>query len=105
MEAFERETGFQLNLNVIAPQKPAEIIPRENIVEIPLSRIHITGYYQSLSLDPAKLDKAIERARMMGITPPVRVRRARDGYLLTDGLYRLRAAEALGLERIPAIVE
>jgi Cft2 family RNA processing exonuclease len=105
MEAFERETGFQLNLNLIAPQKPAEIIPRENIVEIPLSRIHITGYYQSLSLDPAKLDKAIERARMMGITPPVRVRRARDGYLLTDGLYRLRAAEALGLERIPAIVE
>jgi hypothetical protein len=104
-EAFERDTGFRLNLNVIAPQKPAKNVSRENIVEIPLSRIRITGYYQSLGLDPAKLDKAIERARVMGITPPVRVRRARDGYLLTDGLYRLRAAEALGLERIPAVVE
>ncbi len=42
---------------------------------------------------------------MMGITPPIQVRRVRDGYLLTDGLYRLRAAEALGLERVPAVAE
>jgi len=33
------------------------------------------------------------------------VRRVKDGYILTDGLYRLRAAEALGFERIPALVE
>jgi hypothetical protein len=104
-ETFERETGFRLNLNAVAPLKPAENAPHDSIVEIPLSRIRITGYHQSLSLDSAKLDKAIERARMMGIAPPIQVRRARDGYLLTDGLYRLRAAEALGLERIPAVVE
>jgi uncharacterized protein len=104
-EAFERETGFQLTLNAVVPQKPTENTPRNNSVEIPLNRIRITGYHQSLSLDPDKLDKAVERARMMGIAPPIQVRRVRDGYLLTDGLYRLRAAEALGLERIPAMVE
>jgi ParB-like chromosome segregation protein Spo0J len=60
---------------------------------------------QALSLDPAKLEKAIERARRMGIAPPIQVRRVADGYILTDGLFRLRAAEALGLERIPAIIE
>jgi ParB-like chromosome segregation protein Spo0J len=58
-----------------------------------------------LNLDPARLEKSIERARLMGITPPVQLKRTRDGYLLLDGLYRLRAAEALGLERIPAVVE
>jgi len=58
-----------------------------------------------LSLDPVKLEKAIERARRMGITPPIQVRRAADGYILLDGLFRLRAAEALGLERISAEVE
>ncbi len=47
----------------------------------------------------------LRRARHMGITPPIQARRLRDGYLLTDGLYRLRAAEALGLEKIPALVE
>jgi len=28
-----------------------------------------------------------------------------DGYLLVDGLYRLRAAQAVGLERVAAIVD
>jgi ParB-like chromosome segregation protein Spo0J len=65
----------------------------------------LNNYHQSLSLDPAKLEKAIQRARMMGINPPIQVRRVRDGYILVDGLYRLRAAEALGLERIPVVVE
>jgi ParB-like chromosome segregation protein Spo0J len=104
VEAFERETRFRLNLHVATPQKPVENASRDTIVEIPLKRIQISSYHQSLSLDPVKLGKATERARMMGITPPIRVRRARDGYLLTDGLYRLRAAEVLGLERVPAIV-
>ncbi|MEW5829483.1 MAG: ParB/RepB/Spo0J family partition protein, partial [Chloroflexota bacterium] len=104
-EAFEKETGFRLTLSVAAPLKPAEPASRGNVVEIPLDRIRLSNYHQSLSLDPAKLDKAVERARIMGITPPLQVRRTRDGYLLTDGLYRLRAAEALGLERIPAEVE
>jgi ParB-like chromosome segregation protein Spo0J len=39
------------------------------------------------------------------VAPPIQVRRREDSYLLVDGLYRLRAAEALGLERIQAIVE
>ena len=104
-EAFEKETGFRLTLSAAAPLKAAEPALRGSPVEIPLERIRLSNYHQSLSLDPAKLDKAVERARLMGIAPPVQVRRTRDGYLLTDGLYRLRAAEALGLERIPAEVE
>ncbi len=106
MKSFERETGFRLVL--ASPAIKTEPAPRSTsseAVEIPLNRIRLTNYHQSLNLDPAKLEKAIERARMMGIVPPIRVRRVRDGYLLTDGLYRLRAAEALGLERIPSMVE
>jgi uncharacterized protein len=82
-------------------QAPALI----NIVEIPLKRIRLNSYQQSLSLNPAKLEKAVQRARIMGINPPIQVRRLQDGYVLTDGLYRLCAAETLGLERIPAVVE
>ena len=77
----------------------------ENVVEIPLNRIRLNSKHQSLNLDPAKLEKAVQRARSLGINPPILVRRVRDGYVLTDGLYRLRAAETLGLERIPAVVE
>jgi Cft2 family RNA processing exonuclease len=105
-QAFERDTGFGLIMT--SPTAKTEHSPRltsTDVVEIPVARIRLSGYHQSLSLDPAKLEKVIERARTMGITPPIQVRRARDGYILSDGLYRLRAAEALGLERIPAVVE
>jgi hypothetical protein len=105
-EDFARETGFRLLVSCSSPK--AEPVSRENpagIVEIPVDRIRLTGYQQALSLDPAKLEKALERARLMGITPPIQVRRAKEDYVLLDGLYRLRAAQALGLERIPALVE
>jgi ParB-like chromosome segregation protein Spo0J len=56
--------------------------------------------------DPAKVEKAIERARRLGqITPPIRVRRIEDSSQLIDGLYRLRAAEALGWEQVPGVIE
>jgi uncharacterized protein len=108
-EAFISATGFRLKL--FAPQMPVASPQskinnqKSSILEIPLKLIRLNSHQQSLALDPAKLEKATERARHMGITPPIQVRRLRDGYLLTDGLYRLRAAEALGLEKIPALVE
>ena len=106
-EAFTAQTGFRLVVT-IPSGKSTEHAPRNmslDVVEIPSNRIRLNSHQQSLSLDPAKLQKAIERARLMGITPPIQVRRVRDGYVLSDGLYRLRAADALGLERIPALVE
>lgn len=105
-ELFISETGFRL---VVPSQTPkVENHPNSkpaNSVEIQINRIRLPRSMQTLSLDPAKLEKSIERARRMGITPPIQVRRAADGYILADGLFRLRAAEALGLERIPAIIE
>jgi Cft2 family RNA processing exonuclease len=107
VEAFENQTGFQLKLATPQPMLQNPKIPGVNpdIVEIPTNRIRLNSYQQSLSLDPLKLEKAVERARLLGINPPILVRRTRDGYILSDGLYRLRAAETLGLERIPAVVE
>jgi hypothetical protein len=105
-DAFEDQTGFHLVIKSSA--RPANVegrAPAANAVEIPLSRIRLHPYQQSLVLDPLKLEKAIERARRMGISPPIQVRRVKDGYILMDGLYRLRAAQALELQRIPAKVE
>ncbi len=104
---FETQTGYKLVISASqpAPQSQQPKAGPANIVEIPLNRIRLRPFHQKLVLDPGKLSKAIERARRMGIDPPVEVRRASDVYFLVDGLYRLRAAEVIGLERIPAIVE
>jgi ParB-like chromosome segregation protein Spo0J len=75
-------------------------------VEIPIAQVRLQRLHEGLALNPAKLENAIARAQRAGqISPPVVVRRLRDGYLLLDGLYRLRAAQTLGHERIPAVIE
>jgi len=109
---FEERTGFRLLLNAGSAEKaPASssagqtALP-ENAVLIPLSRIRLRRFHRELELDPLKIEKAVERARRLGqISPPIQVRRVEDGYLLVDGLYRLKAAEALKLSEIPALVE
>jgi len=104
--AFEGLTGFLLTLKSPAKPKDSQAsLPAVDVIQIPVNRIRLRPYHQSLVLDPVKLDKAIERARHWGIKPPIQVRRLADGYLLLDGLYRLRAAEAIQLEYIPAQVE
>ncbi len=115
-DSFLSQTGFRLAISLptgTAPS-PSESVNSEQpkatdsdpvAIEIPLKFIRRTRHQQTISLDPLKLEKAIERARWAGIAPPITVRRAREDYILMDGLYRLRAAQALGLPSIPAVVE
>jgi Cft2 family RNA processing exonuclease len=105
-DTFAERTGFRLVITgAAAAPKPPAGLPNQPVVEIPIQLIKLNRSQQTLSLDPLKLEKATERARRQGITPPIQVRRVKDGYILLDGLYRLRAAEALGLTRLPAVVE
>jgi len=107
--AFEEQTGFHL----VVSSSPSPTLQAARTsqadagaVQIPLARIRLLPHHQNMRLDPEKLRKAVDRARRLGqITPPIQVRRAGDGYILIDGLYRLRAAQELGLERIHTLVE
>ena len=108
-QAFVQETGYRLS--VVAPAAPAlsEAVPitaTAPAIEIAVAQVRLAAAQQGQALNPAKLDNAIQRARRDGrIAPPIVVRRLRDGYLLVDGLYRLRAAQALGMVRVAAVVE
>ncbi|MCO5208516.1 MAG: MBL fold metallo-hydrolase [Caldilinea sp.] len=105
-DAFSEETGFRLLVNSPAAAAPAPAASTVPPVEIAVAQVRLTHTQQGLTLNPAKLDHAIQRAQRDGrIAPPIVVRRVRDGYLLLDGLYRLRAAQAIGMERIAATVE
>jgi hypothetical protein len=61
---------------ILQPQTPKVENPPSgkpaSSVEIQINRIRLPRSMQALSLDPAKLKKAIERARRMGITPSIR---------------------------------
>ena len=116
--AFATETGYRILLNRSAPSQTASspstpsALPQPGaprspaVVEVSLAQVRLPSSQQSQQLAPEKLEKAIERVRRLGqVSPPITVRRLRDGYLLLNGLYRLRAAQALGHTRIPATIE
>ena len=108
LSTFERETGFHLWLQMPRPEpRPApEVRPAANVLQLAPGLIHLNAIQQGVILNPEKLNRIIERIRRQGVQPPLQVRRTRFGYALVDGLYRLRAAQSLGLTRVPVeIVE
>jgi hypothetical protein len=106
--AFAEQSGYRLVVAAGQAAAPAAApaATAAGAVEVPVALIRLTAHQQGLVLDAEKTRKAVERAQRAGrISPPVTVRRLRDGYLLLDGLYRLRAAQALGWARVEAVVE
>lgn len=105
---FASQTGYRLRvtapgMTIAAVGRKAPVAPP---VEIALDQVRLSRSQQGLTLNPTKLENAIQRARREGQNPaPIQVRRLQDAYLLVDGLYRLRAAQSLGWSRIWAVVE
>jgi ParB family chromosome partitioning protein len=75
-----------------------------SLVELPLSQIRPNPYQPRRDVDPVALEELKASIRQAGLLQPVVVRAARDGgYELIAGERRLRACQALGWERIPAV--
>lgn len=110
-DAFAAVTGYRLVAGGAGAAPPCAagpspvLSPESKAVTISIANIRLSALHQGTALNPARLDKAIERIRRLGlVSPPIQVRRVRDGYLLLDGLYRLRAAQVLGHTQILADV-
>lgn len=75
-----------------------------SLVELPLAQIRPNPYQPRQDVDPVALEELKASIRQAGLLQPVVVRTARDGgYELIAGERRMRACQALGWERIPAV--
>lgn len=77
-----------------------------SLVELALDQIHPNPYQPRQDVDPAALEELKASIRQAGLLQPVVVRPAPnggEGYELIAGERRLRACQALGWERIPAV--
>ena len=75
-----------------------------SLVELPLAQIRPNPYQPRQDVDPVALEELKASIRQAGLLQPVVVRSAKDGgYELIAGERRLRACQALGWERIPAV--
>lgn len=71
---------------------------------IPVSEIRTGGQQPRRTFSAEELDGLVESVREKGVLQPVIVRRTNAGYELVAGERRLRAAQAAGVEKIPALV-
>ena len=75
-----------------------------SLVELPLAQIRPNPYQPRQDVDPVALEELKASIRQAGLLQPVVVRSGKDGgFELIAGERRLRACQALGWERIPAV--
>lgn len=82
--------------------------PAEREVEylrLPVARIRVGAHQPRHTFPAAELAELVESIRDKGVLQPVLVRPAESGYELVAGERRLRAAQAAGVETVPAIVK
>jgi ParB family chromosome partitioning protein len=97
----ERSQGLGRGLASLIPQRsPGPPVT----IEIATSRIGPNPHQPRKRFDPEGLASLTSSIAEHGILQPILVTETLDGYQLVAGERRLRAAQAAGLERIPAVV-
>jgi ParB family transcriptional regulator, chromosome partitioning protein len=97
----ERSQGLGRGLAALIPQRGPGQPPT---IEIPTSRIRPNPHQPRKRFDPESLASLTASIKEHGVLQPILVTETIDGYQLVAGERRLRAAQAAGLDRIPAVV-
>src|SRR5690349_1508274 len=97
----ERTQGLGRGLAALIPQRaPAAPVT----IEVPIARVRPNPLQPRKRFDAEGLASLSASIAEHGVIQPIVVTETIDGYQLVAGERRLRAAQAAGLERIPAVV-
>jgi ParB family chromosome partitioning protein len=97
----ERAQGLGRGLAALIPQRTDV---RAGAIDIPLVSIRSNPDQPRRRFGEAEMATLVASIREHGVLQPILVAETFDGYQLIAGERRVRAAQAAGLERIPAIV-
>ncbi len=100
-ERPERSTGLGRGLGALIPQRGGG---QASAVEILISRISPNPYQPRKRFNPEDLASLRASIAAHGVLQPILVSETAIGYQLVAGERRLRAAQAAGLDRIPAVI-
>lgn len=76
----------------------------QRTAEIPLTKLAPNPFQPRQSMDPEEFASLVDSIRLHGVLQPIVVRPLRDKFEVVAGERRWRAAEAAGLEAIPAVI-
>lgn len=97
----ERAQGLGRGLAALIPQRPDV---RSGQVDIPLVSIRPNPDQPRRRFGEAEMATLVASIREHGVLQPILVAETLDGYQLIAGERRVRAAQAAGLDRIPAVI-
>jgi ParB family transcriptional regulator, chromosome partitioning protein len=97
----ERPSGLGRGLASLIPQRSPG---QPTTIDIAISRIRANPHQPRKRFDAEELASLTQSITDHGVLQPILVTETIDGYQLVAGERRLRAAQAAGLERIPAVV-
>ena len=97
----ERTQGLGRGLAALIPQR-APAVPVT--VDVPIARVRPNPLQPRKRFDPDGLASLAASIAEHGVIQPIVVTETIDGYQLVAGERRLRAAQAAGLDRIPAVI-
>ena len=100
-ERPERSSGLGRGLGALIPQRGGG---NASAVEIAISRISPNPYQPRKRFNPEDLASLRASIAAHGVLQPILVSETPTGYQLVAGERRLRAAQAAGLDRIPAVI-
>lgn len=83
---------------------PGTVDRVQEFLRIPVEQIRTSPFQPRRTFSPDELRELIDSVREKGILQPLLVRPTAEGYELVAGERRLRAAQAAGLETVPAVV-
>ncbi len=100
-ERSERTSGLGRGLGALIPQRGSG---HASAIEILISRISPNPYQPRKRFNPDDLASLRASIAAHGVLQPILVSETAVGYQLVAGERRLRAAQAAGLDRIPAVI-
>ena len=84
---------------------PGPVESDTEFLRIAVDRIRTSPFQPRRTFSPEELRELVESVREKGVLQPVLVRPTPQGYELVAGERRLRAAQAAGVETVPAVIK
>jgi len=92
-------------IEALIPEIPEEVVKtKKNLADIEIDKIKTNPYQPRTHFDEEKLGELAESIKEKGMIQPIVVRRKEDGFELVAGERRLKAAEKIGMNLIPALI-
>ena len=98
---MERRPALGKGLSALIPDAPEA---RQGPIDVDVDLLAPNGDQPRMQMDDARLEDLARSIRANGIIQPILVRRAGAGYRIIAGERRWRAAQRVGLQKVPVII-